>query len=193
MDANEGAVGRQPAATLGPLAAHPGGLRVAVELAGRFIPDRDEDPIVLVGGEAGGDASVDQRDAHHPSVMEASEEGSRIASLEGRQHPAALLVADLVVPPHDARSVGEDVRLLRAHATVRRSPPLIRSEVPGPSLCAAILGGDRRQVVRGLRCPRHLLDRRMGEAEGPARPRIHRRRGYVSAWAGARDGEPEGT
>ncbi len=84
MDTDQRAVGRESAAALRPLAAHSRRLRVAVDLARGLIPDRDEDPVVVVGRETGGDTSVDDGDAHHPSVVEAPEEGSRFASFEGR-------------------------------------------------------------------------------------------------------------
>ena len=118
MDADERAVGRETAAALRPLAPHPGGLRVPVELARGFVPDGHEHPIVLVRREPGRDTPVDQREAHHPSVVEASEERPGVATFERRHHPPPALVPDLVVPPHDARSVGDDVRFLRADTTM---------------------------------------------------------------------------
>ena len=118
MDADERAVGRETAAALRPLAPHPGGLRVPVELARGLVPDGHEHPIVLVRREPGRDTPVDQGEAHHPSVVEASEERPGVAAFERRHHPPPALVPDLVVPPHDARSVGDDVRFLRADTTM---------------------------------------------------------------------------
>ena len=173
MDADQGTVRRQPASALGPFASDTRGLPMPVDLARSFVPYRDERAIVLVGREAGGDAPLDQRETHHPLVVEPTEERTRVAALERRDHPAPALVPDLVVPPHHARPVRQDVGLLGPDAPFRDATPLARSDVPGPGLRAPVLGRHRRQVIGRPRRPAHLLDRRMGESLGPGRARAH--------------------
>ena len=161
---------RRPVATRYPT---PAGSRVAIDLARRFLPDRDVHAVVVVGREPGGDPAVDQGEAHHPLVVEPAEQRTRLAALEGRHHPPTALVPDLVVPPHDPRAVGQDVRLLGADTARGHPPTLAGADVPRPGLRAAVLGGDRRRPVRRRGRPIHLLDRRVGEAEGPGRACAH--------------------